>query len=112
MIDNTLLLDKNLQENSIESNNLEDISENIIDNNINDEFNEINSDIEKNDELSELEEKLDINPLTDTIPNSLALTVREEYRVTTLSNILNKTRKLSWKIAFSIIVLNFLNMFL
>ena len=52
------------------------------------------------------------NDSIDSTTNCLALTVRKEYRVTIAKNIFNKSFRVSWKIALSIITLNFLNMFL
>ena len=44
--------------------------------------------------------------------NCLALTIRKEYRLTIATNIIYSAKRMSWKISFSILLLNFLNMFL
>lgn len=47
-----------------------------------------------------------------TSSNCLALTIRKEYRLTIATNIVNSVKRMSWKISFAILLLNFLNMFL
>lgn len=44
--------------------------------------------------------------------NCLALTVVKEYKITVFKNVFKKGFKLTWKIALSIITMNFLNTFL
>ena len=44
--------------------------------------------------------------------NCLALTVVKEYKLTVVKNVFKKSFKLTWKIALSIITMNFLNTFL
>lgn len=44
--------------------------------------------------------------------NCLALTVVKEYKLTVVKNVFKKSCKLTWKIALSIITMNFLNTFL
>lgn len=44
--------------------------------------------------------------------NCLALTVVKEYKLTVIKNVFKKSCKLTWKIALSIITMNFLNTFL
>ena len=44
--------------------------------------------------------------------NCLALTVQKEYKLTVAKNIMKKIFRYSWKIALSIITINFLNTFL
>ena len=44
--------------------------------------------------------------------NCLALTVKEEYRIVVFKNIIKKGLRITWKIALSIITMNFLNTFL
>ena len=57
---------------------------------------------------------IDINIPKETTDNTncLALTVRKEYRLALARNLCDKGTTLTWKIGLSIIVLNFLNMFL
>lgn len=57
---------------------------------------------------------IDINIPKETTDNTncLALTVRKEYRLALARNLFDKGSTLTWKIGLSIIVLNFLNMFL
>ena len=57
---------------------------------------------------------IDINIPKETTDNTncLALTVRKEYRLALARNLFDKGTTLTWKIGLSIIVLNFLNMFL
>lgn len=50
--------------------------------------------------------------LQEETTNCLALTVRKEYKITVVKNMLHKGIKVSWKIALSIFVMNFLNSFL
>lgn len=52
------------------------------------------------------------NNLQQENTNCLALTVRKEYKITVVKNMLHKGIKVSWKIALSIFVMNFLNSFL
>lgn len=55
---------------------------------------------------------LNIPKETSDTTNCLALTVRKEYRLSLARNLFDKGATLTWKIGLSIIVLNFLNMFL
>lgn len=84
-------------ENSIKTNTFETKS---TENDINLESN-INSDIER-----------ELNNDIDTATNCLALTVRENYHVVAVKNFFKKSFRLSWKIALSMVTINFLNMFL
>lgn len=61
----------------------------------------INSDIER-----------ELNNDIDTATNCLALTVRENYQIVVVKNFLKKSFRVSWKIALSMVTINFLNMFL
>lgn len=56
--------------------------------------------------------KHDLNNNIDTATNCLALTVRENYQVVAVRNFFKKSFRLSWKIALSMVTINFLNMFL
>lgn len=88
-------LDKNepeenkLEENEIENNNSEEI-------------------VEENEENNE-EKNIDN---VDTTTDCLALTVRENYHIVVVKNLFRKSARMSWKVALSIITINFLNMFL
>lgn len=73
------------------------------------------------DFLEELKEEIntelidnDINNDNNIIEptNCLALTVVKEYKLTVVKNVFKKSCKLTWKIALSIITMNFLNTFL
>lgn len=46
------------------------------------------------------------------VTNCLALTVVKDYKLTVFKNVLKKSCRISWKIALSIITMNFLNTFL
>lgn len=48
----------------------------------------------------------------DNTTNCLALTVRENYHMVVVKNVFKKSFRISWKVAVSIFVMNFLNMFL
>ena len=48
----------------------------------------------------------------DNTTNCLALTVRENYHMVVVKNAFKKSFRISWKVALSIFVMNFLNMFL
>lgn len=61
----------------------------------------INSDIER-----------ELNNDIDTSTNCLALTVRENYQIVAVKNFFKKSFRVSWKIALSMVTINFLNMFL
>lgn len=75
-------------------------------------------DISQNSILDETQEELnlnkddEINNNIDTTTNCLALTVRENYHIVVVKNFFKKTFRVSWKVALSIITINFLNMFL
>ncbi len=84
-------------ENSVKTNTFETKS---TDNDINLESN-INSNIER-----------ELNNDIDTATNCLALTVRENYQVVAVKNFFKKGFRVSWKIALSMVTINFLNMFL
>ncbi len=56
--------------------------------------------------------KHDLNNNIDTATNCLALTVRENYQIVAVKNFFKKSFRVSWKIALSVITINFLNMFL
>lgn len=56
--------------------------------------------------------KRKLNNGIDTATNCLALTVRENYQVVAVKNFFKKGFRVSWKIALSMITINFLNMFL
>lgn len=51
------------------------------------------------------------NTITQTT-NCLALTVVKDYKLTVFKNVFKKSFKITWKIALSIITINFLNTFL
>lgn len=71
----------------------EDLSLNIVSSQLDDEKNELNNDI-------------------DTTTNCLALTVRENYHIVVVKNFFRKSFRVSWKVALSMLTINFLNMFL
>ena len=48
----------------------------------------------------------------DQTTNCLALTVRDNYHMVVIKNAFKKSFRISWKVALSIFVINFLNMFL
>lgn len=48
----------------------------------------------------------------DNTTNCLALTVKENYHMVVIRNAFKKSCRVSWKVAVSIFVINFLNMFL
>ncbi len=54
----------------------------------------------------------ELNNDIDTATNCLALTVRENYQVVAVKNFFKKSFRISWKIALSMVTINFLNMFL
>lgn len=54
----------------------------------------------------------DLNNNIDTSTNCLALTVRENYQIVAVKNLLKKSFRISWKIVLSTVTINFLNMFL
>ncbi|MBR6033409.1 MAG: hypothetical protein IKP28_01465 [Clostridia bacterium] len=72
--------------------------------------------IDKEAFLNELRTKKTEEPDASTkegeVSNCLALTVKEEYRVVVFKNVLKKSFRVSWKIALSILTINFLNSFL
>ena len=51
------------------------------------------------------------NTITQTT-NCLALTVVKDYKLTVFKNVFKKSFKITWRIALSIITINFLNTFL
>lgn len=65
---------------------------------------------EINDKLIDNDINNDNNIIEPT--NCLALTVVKEYKLTVVKNVFKKSFKLTWKIALSIITMNFLNTFL
>lgn len=71
----------------------EDLSLNTVSSQLDDEKNELNNDI-------------------DTTTNCLALTVRENYHIVVVKNFFRKSFRVSWKVALSMLTINFLNMFL
>ena len=68
---------------------------------------EIKEKVENNIQTEAKNEKTKIEP-----SNCLAMTVKEEYRVTVVKNVIKKGLRITWKIAISIITMNFLNTFL
>ncbi len=54
----------------------------------------------------------ELNNDIDTATNCLALTVRENYQVVAVKNFFKKSFRISWKVALSMVTINFLNMFL
>ena len=66
------------------------------------------------DLLAEMESQTEVEhkPMGEEVANCLALTVRKEYKLTIVKNVIGKGIKVSWKIALSILVMNFLNSFL
>lgn len=66
----------------------------------------------KNNELNEIEEAKTNVEIQQENTNCLALTVQKEYKLTVAKNIMRKSLRYSWKIALSIITINFLNTFL
>lgn len=64
--------------------------------------------------LAEMESQTEVEhkPMGEEVANCLALTVRKEYKLTIVKNVIGKGIKVSWKIALSILVMNFLNSFL
>lgn len=42
----------------------------------------------------------------------LALTIRKEHRLMVAHNVFNKSARISWKVLFSMIMLNFINFFI
>lgn len=95
-IPNESTLDNN--ESNIDSLSVDNISQNSILDETQEELN-----LNKDDE---------INNNIDTTTNCLALTVRENYHIVVVKNFFKKTFRVSWKVALSIITINFLNMFL
>ena len=59
-----------------------------------------------------IDESKNLDTFQEESTNCLALTVREEYKITVVKNIIGKSAKVSWKIALSLLVMNFLNTFL
>ena len=66
----------------------------------------------ENNELNEIEEAKTNVEIQQENTNCLALTVQKEYKLTVAKNIMRKSLRYSWKIALSIITINFLNTFL
>lgn len=58
------------------------------------------------DSLSSIDDNI------DNTTNCLALTVKENYHLVVVKNAFKKSCRVSWKVAVSIFVINFLNMFL
>jgi len=54
----------------------------------------------------------DVQKFQEENTNCLALTVRKDYKITVFKNMVGKGAKVSWKIALSLLVMNFLNTFL
>lgn len=69
--------------------------------------NDINSNLNINSDIER-----ELNNDIDTATNCLALTVRENYQVVAVKNFFKKSFRVSWKIALSMVTINFLNMFL
>ncbi len=92
------VLESKQEENSITNNELkqEQIDKEIVSNELLDPKTEEPEALEKENEVS----------------NCLALTVKEEYRIVVIKNVFKKSFRISWKIALSIITINFLNTFL
>lgn len=53
-----------------------------------------------------------LNNTLDTTTDCLALTVRENYHIVVVKNFFKKGFRVSWKVALSMLTINFLNMFL
>lgn len=66
----------------------------------------------ENDEMEEIKETTPKSEIQQENTNCLALTVQKEYKITVVKNIMKKSFRYSWKIALSIITINFLNTFL
>lgn len=68
--------------------------------------------VEQQEKMQEYEEKEVQMPEEMAEPtNCVALTVRKDYKLTIVKNIAKKGAKMSWKVALSIAVINFLNTF-
>lgn len=71
---------------------------------------------EKTKELIKVEDEktgsISSNDTTPETTNCLALTVVKDYKLTVFKNVFKKSFKITWKIALSIITMNFLNTFL
>ena len=72
--------------------------------------NEISSLNAVSEQLNDSENEL--NNDIDTTTNCLALTVRENYHIVVVKNFFRKSFRVSWKVALSMLTINFLNMFL
>ncbi|MGN1297493.1 MAG: hypothetical protein ACI4VH_03565 [Clostridia bacterium] len=64
----------------------------------------------KNSDISK-QEPIERNENEETV-NCLALTVQKDYNLCIVKNVILKTLKTTWKIAISVITLNFLKFFL
>lgn len=64
----------------------------------------------KNSDISK-QEPIEKNENGETV-NCLALTVQKDYNLCIVKNVILKTLKTTWKIAISVITLNFLKFFL
>ncbi len=69
----------------------------------------------ENNEISDIEKiepTLSKKEENEETVNCLALTVQKDYRLCVVKNVFLKTLKTTWKIAISVITLNFLKFFL
>ena len=73
---------------------------------------QINEEIVLNELLTKKTEEPETPAKESEVSNCLALTVKEEYRITVIKNVFKKSFRVSWKIALSILTINFLNSFL
>lgn len=94
------ILEENIDNNTQENNSSQD---NLIDNK--DELQ-----VEENVSLDNVETSTETE--NQEVANCLALTVKKDYNLSIVKNVVVKTFKNAWKIALSIFTLNFLKFFL
>lgn len=94
------ILEENIDNNTQENNSSQD---NLIDNK--DELQ-----VEENTSLDNVETSTETE--NQEVANCLALTVKKDYNLSIVKNVVVKTFKNAWKIALSIFTLNFLKFFL
>lgn len=87
-----------------------------MENEILDISNESISSIDINNEQLSIEspERIEenLNNNIDNTTNCLALTIKQDYPLIVVKNFFKKSFKVTWKVALSIITINFLNLFL
>lgn len=94
------ILEENIDNNTQENNSSQD---NLIDNK--DELQ-----VEENASLDNVETSTETE--NQEVANCLALTVKKDYNLSIVKNVVVKTFRNAWKIALSIFTLNFLKFFL